>query len=149
MIHMKKWWCVSVVVFFALFAMTYLLIWPQFQTVMINEAAPESSAVLVAPVSLFDTPAHPASGSVSIIETDSQVLLRYENLETINGPDLFVYLSTDLEATEYVNLGTLKATEGNVNYEIPAGTNIDKYRYALVWCKQFGVLFNYADLSQK
>jgi hypothetical protein len=138
-----------VVGLFALVAMGYLFVWPQFQTVVVDEVAPEASKVLILPVPLVDTPAHPASGTVSIITTDSQDFLRYENLKTINGPDLFVYLSTDLKATEYVSLGSLKATEGNINYEIPVGTDTTKYRYALVWCEQFGVLFNHADLGQK
>jgi hypothetical protein len=146
---MKKWWWIGVVGLFALVAMGYLFVWPQFQTVVVDEVAPEASKVLILPVPLVDTPAHPASGTVSIITTDSQDFLRYENLKTINGPDLFVYLSTDLKATEYVSLGSLKATEGNINYEIPVGTDTTKYRYALVWCEQFGVLFNHADLGQK
>jgi Electron transfer DM13 len=146
---MRKWWWIGIVGLFVLVAMGYLIVWPQFQTVVVDEIVPEASIVLISPAPLIDTPAHSASGSVSIIRTDSQDFLRYENLKTINGPDLFVYLSTDLQATEFVSLGTLKATEGNVNYEIPTGTDTRKYHYALVWCEQFGVLFNYADLSQK
>lgn len=84
---------------------------------------------------------------VRLIETEAGTVLRYENFETINGPDLFVYLAKDLEATDFVNLGDLKGTEGNANYSVPAGVDIKDYKYEMVWCKQFGVLFNYADLS--
>jgi hypothetical protein len=146
---MKKCWWIGIIGLLALLATGYLFVWPQFQTVVVDEVVPEGSAVLISPVPLSDTPAHSASGTVSIVKTDSQHFLRYENFESINGPDLFVYLSTDLQATEFISLGTLKATEGNINYEIPVGTDISKYRYALVWCEQFGVLFNYADLGQK
>ncbi len=97
--------------------------------------------------SVIGTAGHKGSGAVRIIKTESGDVVRYENFKTINGPDLYVYLAKDLDAKEFVNLGTLKATEGNVNYEIPKGTNIDEYRYVLVWCKQFSVLFNYVDLS--
>lgn len=96
---------------------------------------------------IVDTPAHPASGQVKVVTAGDQQYVRYEDFKTINGPDLFVYLATDLEATEFVNLGRLKATEGNVNYEIPDGVDLSKYRYALVWCKAFSVLFNSADLA--
>ncbi len=93
------------------------------------------------------TSGHPASGTARIVEANGENYLRYEDFKTINGPDLFVYLATDLEATEFINLGDLKGTEGNINYQIPEGTDLTKYRYALVWCKQFGVLFNSADLA--
>lgn len=96
---------------------------------------------------IVDTTVHPASGSVVILEQAGVQTLRYENLQTINGPDLFVYLSTDRNATDFIELGPLKATQGNINYAIPAGTDLSKYKYALVWCKQFDVLFNSADLG--
>ena len=96
---------------------------------------------------VIGTTGHPGSGTVRIIKTESGDVMRYENFKTLNGPDLFVYLAKDLDAEEYVNLGELKATEGNVNYAVPQGTNVQDYRYVMVWCKQFGVLFNYADLS--
>ena len=56
-------------------------------------------------------------------------------------------MAKDKDAREFVSLGRLRATEGNVNYEIPAGTDASEYRYALIWCKQFGVLFNSAELA--
>jgi Electron transfer DM13 len=100
---------------------------------------------VIAPV--IGTIGHPGSGTARIITTENGDVIRYENFKTLNGPDLYVYLAKDLYAKEFVNLGELKATEGNVNYEVPQGTNVQDYRYVMVWCKQFGVLFNYADLS--
>lgn len=96
---------------------------------------------------IVGTPGHPASGSVRILKTDSGDVVRMEDFETINGPDLFVYLTTDLEATEFVDLGELKATEGNINYAVPEGVDVTQYAYVVVWCKQFGVLFNYAEIA--
>ena len=61
----------------------------------------------------------------------------------------FVYLATDESANDFVNLGAVKATEGNVNYEVPPGTDLAKYHYVLTWCRQFSVLFNSADLAQQ
>ena len=94
------------------------------------------------------TTGHPASGTARIIETDGTEYVRYENFKTINGPDIYVYLSKDLSAQEFISLGKVKATEGNLNYEIPVGTDLSQYHYVLTWCKQFGVLFYSADLSQ-
>lgn len=100
----------------------------------------------LASAEIVDTAAHPASGLAKIIEAEGVRHLRYENFKTINGPDLYIYLAKDLDANDFVDLGRLKATEGNVNYEIPAGVDPSEYPYALVWCKAFSVLFNSAKL---
>ena len=98
-------------------------------------------------VSVIGTSGHPASGTVKIIKADSKTYLRYENFKTINGPDIYVYLAKDLDAKEYVSLGKVRATEGNINYEVPSNVNVSDYPYALTWCKTFGVLFNSAKLN--
>lgn len=132
----------------------YYAISPLFRNVKIDEALPQEPSFVntqskqqTASAHVVGTAGHPASGTARIIEAESKKFVRYENFKTINGPDLYVYLAKDLKAKEYVNLGTLRATEGNVNYEIPQGVNPAEYRYVLTWCKQFGVLFNYADIS--
>lgn len=99
------------------------------------------------PVQIIGTPGHRASGTVRLVSTEGGDVVRYENFSTVNGPDLFVYLANDLEATEFINLGALKATDGNINYTVPPGTDTKKYPYVLVWCKQFGVLFNSAKIN--
>lgn len=109
-----------------------------------NQAA---ASTISAPVPIVDTPAHPASGVVRIVRSADETILRYENYKTINGPDVRVYLAKDLEAKEYVDLGPLKGTEGNINYAVPKDVDISQYRYALTWCEDFSVLFNSADLS--
>lgn len=135
------------VVVFTLIGVAYYALSPLFRNVKVVEEAPISSKVVVPPRLITGTPTHPASGSVSVLQIGEERTLRYENFKTINGPDLLVYLSTDLEATDFVDLGELKATEGDVNYTIPPGTDLSKYRYALIWCEDFSVLFNSADLQ--
>lgn len=148
---MKKPVLVSLAVVGALgiLAFAYYALSPLFVTLRMDEALPvaESSETVSAAASIVDTPAHPAQGQVRIVRTGLQTYVRYENLKTINGPDIFVYLAKDLDAKEFANLGRVKATEGNANYEVPAGINVADYRYVLIWCKAFGVLFNSADIS--
>jgi Electron transfer DM13 len=74
-------------------------------------------------------------------------LIVQENLKATNGPDLYVYLSTDKGVSDFVNLGRLKGNIGNQNYEIPAGTDPAKYDTVLIWCKAFSTLFGSAKLS--
>ncbi|MGI0004353.1 MAG: DM13 domain-containing protein [Candidatus Nitrosotenuis sp.] len=91
---------------------------------------------------------HNAEGIAKVIPLDDGgQILRLEEFKSTNGPDLYVYLATDEKATDYVSLGELKANIGNQNYEIPEGTDLSKYDTALVWCKQFSVLFGHANLS--
>ncbi len=99
-----------------------------------------------APVPIVDTPLHPADGTVRIVEANGKQYIRYENYKTINGPDLFVYLAKDTSAKEFISLGKIRGTMGEVQYEVPHGTPIAEYPYVLTWCRAFGVLFNYADM---
>ena len=91
---------------------------------------------------------HDAQGNAYTIPLeDASSVLRLENFKSTNGPDLYVYLATDKNASDFVNLGELKASSGNQNYEIPDNTDLSKYNKVLIWCKAFGVLFGSAELS--
>jgi hypothetical protein len=91
---------------------------------------------------------HDAQGIAKVIPVEGGGnVLRLEDLVVTNGPDLYVYLSTDKSASDFVNLGRLKANIGNQNYPIPAGTDMTKYDTVLIWCRAFSVLFGSAELS--
>jgi hypothetical protein len=93
---------------------------------------------------------HNAEGVAKIIQlADGTDILRLENFKATNGPDLYVYLSTDKTNADIVNLGRLKGNIGNQNYLIPAGTDITKYNTALIWCRAFSVIFGSAQLLTK
>jgi len=130
----------------------YYLISPLFRNIKVDEAVPVGDVastvaeISTAPAPLVGTPGHSAEGTARIVTVGGKNYVRYENFKTINGPDLFIYLSKDLVAKESVNIGRLKATEGNVNYEIPADINPKDYPYVLVWCRAFSVLFNSAKV---
>ena len=90
---------------------------------------------------------HNAEGVAKLIQVgDGTNILRLENLKATNGPDLYVYLSPDKTASDFVSLGRLKGNMGNQNYEIPNGTNLTKYNNVLIWCRAFSVLFGSAQL---
>lgn len=96
------------------------------------------------------------NGTARVIElADGRRFLRIEGLSTSDGPDVHVWLS---EATAggswgkyddngYVKLGKLKATNGNQNYEIPAGVDISTMRSAVIWCDRFNVAFGAAPID--
>ena len=43
--------------------------------------------------------------------------------------------------------GALKATNGSFNYKVPAGMTVADYKSVVVWCRAFGVLITWADLT--
>ena len=108
------------------------------------EGMPSGAHVLVQ--AKFVAKAHAVQGKAVLVEQGSTKIVRFENFETINGPNLHIYLSADLEGKDVVDLGPIRATKGNANYDLPAGIDTGKYHYVLVWCVPFGVLFSFASL---
>lgn len=95
---------------------------------------------------------HFGRGRAQVIESaPGKFVLRFEEFSVRNGPDLFVYLSRADHGgvDDAINLGSLKATDGAFNYDIPAGVDITQFRSAIVWCRQFGVLFARAVLARQ
>ncbi|MGI9566291.1 MAG: DM13 domain-containing protein [Nitrosopumilus sp.] len=124
---------------------------PYFYDTAVDEAVPTATAAL--PQGQFvgvGDGIHDAQGTVKIIQVEGGTeYLRLENFKSTNGPDLYVYLAIDGNASDYVDLGRLKGNVGNQNYEIPQGTDLSKYDNVLIWCKSFSVLFGSAELVQQ
>ena len=103
----------------------------------------------------FRSRSHPTRGTATVLSDGADArVLRLENFETDNGPDLNVYLSTasaDAPAgtlnDDYIDLGDLKGNVGAQNYDVPPGVDLDKYRTVVVWCVRFLVAFGTAALS--
>jgi hypothetical protein len=92
----------------------------------------------------FTNGAHPTSGSVKIYDDNGTKKLRLENFKTDNGPDLKVYLAKDINAVAFMNIANLRSVNGNQNYSLSGMPDFKQYRYVLIWCQQFGVLFGSA-----
>jgi hypothetical protein len=169
---------VSALVVLAVGLGVFAVLWfePQklFQNKTVKEAAPNPSASTPTgsgtPADPATTPSEPTvgpyasgdfrslehntTGTASLIRLDDgSYVLRFENLDTSNGPDLRVYLS-ELPSTlgwhdygeRYLELGELKGNRGDQNYPIPKGTDLSKYQSAVIWCVRFKVGFGVAPL---
>jgi hypothetical protein len=91
---------------------------------------------------------HNAEGKVKILRlSDESQIVRLEDFRSTNGPDVHLYLAIDKQASDFIDLGRLKANIGNQNYQIPLDTDFNKYKYVLIWCQPFSVLFGSAQLS--
>ncbi len=95
---------------------------------------------------------HTGSGLVLLVTgPDGSVVLRFQDYEVRNGPDLFIYLTPDPGGDVHVDgaieLSEIKATRGNVNYEVPDGVDPSTFRAAVIYCRAFSVLFAHAELE--
>jgi hypothetical protein len=93
---------------------------------------------------------HFGSGTVLLIATAAdQFVVRLEEFSVQNGPDLFVYLSTNPDgwSEDALNLGELRATDGSLNYDVPAGVDVSQYQSVVIWCRAFAVLFSTASFQ--
>ena len=86
---------------------------------------------------------------------DGSHVLRLEDFNVTNGPDLHVILTphanpegrADVSAPGYVDLGKIKGNAGNQNYEIPAGVDVASQMTVVIYCQPFHVVFSTASLS--
>lgn len=90
---------------------------------------------------------HQGAGTATLyaLEDGSQVL-RLEDFEVTNGPDLHVLLVPEAGA-ESVDLGMLKGNIGDQNYDVPAGVEIGDGAEVVIYCVPFRVTFATADLA--
>lgn len=104
----------------------------------------------------FVSQEHETTGSARVIELpDGERVLRLDDLETSNGPDLHVWLSVKKAGGGWfkygtgraVKLGPLKANRGSHNYPIPDDADLDGLNSVVIWCKRFFVAFGSAPLD--
>jgi len=85
---------------------------------------------------------HFASGDVYVSGQD----ISFVNLDSTNVPDGRVYLSNNIDATDFVDIGSLKGNKGNQNYKVAEDINTQDYKYVLIWCRAFSVLVGSAEI---
>lgn len=89
--------------------------------------------------------AHPndAKSSVVVFGSDTHIA---------NGPDLWLYLSDSKDPKKtfgsYIDLGLIHGNKGQQIYVIEKPfTSLGDYHSAIIYCKQFDVLFSFARLK--
>ena len=121
----------------------------------VSEAAPADSATVLLRGE-FAPREHEGRGRAEVLQlANGRRILRFTQFETLNGPDLQIYLlgsadaagRGDLDAHGFLALGALKGNAGDQNYELPEDADLSKYRAVSVWCRRFGVNFTTALLT--
>jgi len=97
---------------------------------------------------------HQGSGTASIFQQGAESVVRLEDFDVTNGPDLHVILTKHPNPTasadigeDYVDLGSLKGNIGNQNYEIPTDIDLSEYQSVVIYCVPFHVVFATATLT--
>lgn len=129
--------------------------------VKVNEPAPFGTSADLQPLytGLLAGRAHPTGGRASIYQTlDGKRDLRLTDFMTSNGPDVHVLLvsSTDENLKQEfvkgelssVELGRLKANQGDQNYDLPDSADLSKYDAVVIYCERFHVVFGLAKLDK-
>ena len=127
---------------------------PTVPSMISSPAVGGSDALLAQATSApFVSVAHPTAGGAQIVETaDGQRYLEFDSaFRTDAGPDLLVLLHSDAEPEtyspdSYVSLGQVERVAGMQRYTIPADVDIQAFRSAVIWCREFDVTFGYATL---
>ncbi len=122
--------------------------------------APEPVAtgpVAVATGALMDADDfHKGSGQVTVYRLeDGSHVLRLEDIEVTNGPDLRVIVAPAhgitnreaLQAAGYIELAPLKGNIGSQNYDFPADYQVPEQVTVIIYCRPFHVIFATAELS--
>jgi len=114
---------------------------------------PPSGPVLLGAGQFVGLAGHSGTGDAGIFQNpDGSLVLRFENFDIENGPDLEVYLVPGADqvslAEGSIHLGSLKGNIGDQNYELAPGTQLAPGAYtALVWCEAFSVEFVGATIT--
>lgn len=134
-----------------------VVVWFEPQKLFVDDKVDEAATATGAPIATgtFQSQEHTTTGQAFVIEgSDGSRSLRIEDLDTSNGPDLRVYLSTAQADAEwkafdddFVELGKLKGNKGDQNYSLPPGVDIAKYGRVVIWCKRFSVPFGVAPVT--
>lgn len=102
---------------------------------------------------------HETSGTVRVLRLgDGSRVLRLEDLDTSNGPDLKVWVTDApviegrdgwfvFDDGEYVDLGDLRGNRGSQNYPLPAEVDLAELSSVSIWCARFRVSFGAAELT--
>lgn len=122
---------------------------------MMEEPMPSVEMSVLVQGSFYDI-IHAGGGQALVYQLEGgSRILRLQDFEVDNGPDLHVYLvpvnpvpsSIGTEIPGSIDLGALKGNIGDQNYEIPANLDLSQYQSVVIWCQPFRVPFIAAPLT--
>lgn len=83
-----------------------------------------------------------SSGTASVVYAGNMVFLRLEDFSVSGGIDQHLYMTKDGTTSTGIDLGPLKASAGNQNYDV-TGVDIDAYNVMIIYSKTFDTYYAY------
>ena len=124
-----------------------------------SRPAPAPAAPVLLARGSFVSHEHRTTGAVRVLGLPGgRRVLRIEDLDTSNGPDLKVWLTDApvrsgrdgwfvFDDGRYVDLGRLKGNRGSQNYDLPDSVDLRRLASLSIWCDRFNVSFGAARLQ--
>lgn len=127
----------------------------------VHEPAPFASSADPQPIftGLLEGRAHQTRGRATIYNNpDGKPYLRLTDFTTSNGPDVHVVLARSGDQSlrqdivkgdlDSIEVAPLKGNQGDQNYDIPAGADLNKYQAVVIYCERFHAVFGIATLER-
>jgi hypothetical protein len=126
------------------------LIEPSQKSLIVEDAEPKGFGVSSVYQSKIFGQKEQISGTLHIVRDEEKTILRIENFKRVPDLpaclDLRAQINLDLDAKNSLDLGSFRATEGNINLEIPEGEEYTTYNKFMLWCKTYRSDYGHADL---
>lgn len=116
-------------------------------TVPVNET-PDTTAVQAGVGTFISGPYGTTMGEAVVYKTGDFYQVQLTMFTVSNGPDLHVMLSAEPMPVNFIDLGSLKSTNGNQLYDIPGGMpDLGRYRFVSIHCVAYNHLFGFAEIN--
>ena len=112
----------------------------------------QSSPALVSVIRQGNFTLMGATGTAKLrIDNGILKLTTSSNFSVAGAPDLRIYLNNNASnvtgALQVASLSTTGQSSGARSWNVPMPTTITQYRYAVVWCAQFGGVYGVVDFG--
>jgi hypothetical protein len=110
---------------------------------MITEISGSSDLRMIKLTPVSGIKGHDALGTAAIFVSGTMTFLRLQDFGVISGIDQKIYLTKDGTTDTGIEIGTLKASHGDQNYNI-SEIDHDTYNILIVYSKPFDLYYGYA-----
>jgi hypothetical protein len=113
----------------------------------VNEPAPFDSSAGPQPIltGRFEAKAQQTSGRATIYKRPGgEEYLRLSDFATLGGQDVHVAL---VHGDDRIDLGALKSSQGDQNYDLPAATDLGKYDAVAIYSERLHTVLGLAKLE--
>lgn len=124
------------------------------QTPADGATTPSVEGPTVVATGQFEKIGYEGSGVAELIDAGRSSEVRFTDFQVEQGPALRVYLSGAKAGSpeqryidDFVDLGKLRAFDGDQGYDVPPGTPKAVMRSVVIWCAEFSVGFVVAPLD--